>query len=252
MHPVNRFLRSFGVQLVRLNEPMKRPKAMIFQRQLEDAKNNKRGWRVFGTNIRDDSGEHPQGIEAYQCAFATSNIKLIRPEKILDVGSIRYWILGVLAQFSITTVDIRHRNALTDNEIVVTCDARNLDLPDESFDMVVSLYTLAHIGLGRYGDQFDLDGDLKAFEEMRRVLKKGGHLLFTVPLTPEDPFIYFNMRRYYDIKTIRGLCKGLNMKLEKFYSHYGRRYEDYDKIVFNRKDPIELQYNMYMGCWQKV
>ena len=54
---------------------------------------------------------------------------------------------------------------------------KKLDLPDRSFHLVLSLCTLEHLGLGRYGDTLDFEADDKAFREMMRVLKPGGHLI---------------------------------------------------------------------------
>ena len=52
-----------------------------------------------------------------------------------------------------------------------------------------------HIGLGRYGDPLDPEGDLKAMRELARVLAPGGSLLFAVPVG--RPRLLFNGHRIY-------------------------------------------------------
>jgi ubiquinone/menaquinone biosynthesis C-methylase UbiE len=44
------------------------------------------------------------------------------------------------------------------------------------------MHVIEHIGLGRYGEPFDVNGDLKAFEELKRIVKPNGDLLLVVPL----------------------------------------------------------------------
>ena len=117
---------------------------------LEDIIKNKRGFRIF-PKLYYEVGEHPFHPNDFECAFASALINKLRPEKILDIGSKRLWILGLLAHFEITTIDIRNRKKFTKNETVITCDAKNLRLLNESFDMVVSLCAIEHFGLGRYG-----------------------------------------------------------------------------------------------------
>ena len=57
------------------------------------------------------------------------------------------------------------------------------------------MHVAEHIGLGRYGDPLDPDGDLKAMGELKRVLAPGGLLLFVVPVG--QPRVCFNAHRIY-------------------------------------------------------
>lgn len=57
------------------------------------------------------------------------------------------------------------------------------------------MHTVEHIGLVRYGDELDPDGDLKAMKELSRVLAENGNLLFVVPIG--KPKICFNAHRIY-------------------------------------------------------
>jgi len=57
------------------------------------------------------------------------------------------------------------------------------------------MHVVEHVGLGRYGDPLDPEGDLKAMAELRRVLEPGGNLLFVVPVG--QPRVMFNAHRIY-------------------------------------------------------
>jgi hypothetical protein len=63
------------------------------------------------------------------------------------------------------------------------------------------MHVVEHIGLGRYGDSIDPNGDLKATSELQRVLSIAGHLLFVVPLA-EKPRIEFNAHRVYSFDLV--------------------------------------------------
>src|SRR4030042_4212982 len=101
--------------------------------------------------MRYDVGTHPENFVDYECAFAAYHISRLNPQDILDIGSYRHFILGLLSHFKVATIDVRDRKPFSDNEVIVTCDATNLRLPADSFDVVMSLSTLEHLGLGRYG-----------------------------------------------------------------------------------------------------
>jgi ubiquinone/menaquinone biosynthesis C-methylase UbiE len=75
------------------------------------------------------------------------------------------------------------------------------------------MHTIEHIGLGRYGDPVDPEGDLKAMKELQRVTKKGGSLLFVVPIG--RPRIVWNAHRIYSYKQIMSYFPGFECR--EFY-----------------------------------
>jgi SAM-dependent methyltransferase len=81
----------------------------------------------------------------------------------------------------------------------LTCGAADLTgLPfaDRSLASLSCMHVIEHIGLGRYGDPLDPDGDLKAIGELVRVLAPGGNLLVATPVG--QPRVQFNAHRVYD------------------------------------------------------
>jgi ubiquinone/menaquinone biosynthesis C-methylase UbiE len=182
----------------------------------------------------------------YQCEFAAYHLYKEKPQSVLDIGSWRLFILGLLAHFNITTIDIRNRKSILKNENVLTCDAKALKIPDESFDAVMCLASLYIFGLGRYGDPFDLDADIKAFHEMVRVLKPGGLLIFSTSIHNSEPVILFNRCRIYNYEMIRNFCNSLNCVEEKFYDRQNKRACSLEELTTDAK-----LFDLYMGCWRK-
>jgi ubiquinone/menaquinone biosynthesis C-methylase UbiE len=85
-----------------------------------------------------------------------------------------------------------------------------LPFKDNSLQSLSCMHTIEHIGLGRYGDPIDPQGDLKAIKELKRVVKKGGSLLFVTPIG--KPTIRFNAHRIYSYDQIISYFDGFSLK----------------------------------------
>jgi hypothetical protein len=69
---------------------------------------------------------------------------------------------------------------------------------------------LEHIGLGRYGDTIDANGDRAAARELDRVLAKEGQLLIVVPVGRSR--VEFNAHRVYAFQEVRELFADLKLR----------------------------------------
>ncbi len=71
----------------------------------------------------------------------------------------------------------------------------------EPFDTALSISSFEHDGLGRYGDPLNPSGDVATMDFVRtKVLKPGGHLLFSVPCGQDS--VLFNEMRVYGPKRL--------------------------------------------------
>lgn len=248
MHPINKLLASFGLKLSKSNFKSDIPKnyRQTYRQQLYKVRENSRGFKVF-PNFHYDAGIHPTSYIDFECEFASRILSQRNPTMIMDIGSYRHFILGLLASFNITTLDVRKRESSLKNETVLCSDAKQLDIPSDSLDAIVSLCTLEHFGLGRYGDELDLDADLKAFKEMRRVLKPNGILIFTTTITRYDPSIAFNVHRIYNHTMISAFCEGLELGEEVFFSNKTHKACTLDQVT-----TLPKAWDVYCGYWIKV
>ena len=91
------------------------------------------------------------------------------------------------------------------------------------------MHTVEHIGLGRYGDKLDPNGDLKAIKELKRVLSVNGNLLFVVPIG--KPKIMFNAHRIYSYNQIINYFNELKLKEFSLVTDSGKFIQNSNKQV---------------------
>jgi SAM-dependent methyltransferase len=245
VHLINKVLSMAGLKVERIpkeNEKILRE----FDQQFELLKKNPGEFDVFKGFPKREDGMHPVNYIDYECGFAACHLNRLNPEKILDIGSYRHFIIGALSHFNITSIDVRERKPVSDNETVISSDAKAIILPDNMFDVVMSLCSLEHFGLGRYGDEFDLGADKKAFKEMIRVLKPNGRLIFSTTVTRAKPSIIFNTLRIYSFEMLRQFCVDLICEDEAFFSHKIGGFRALEKITTEPK-----AFDVYCGCWKK-
>jgi len=198
-----------------------------------------------------DAGDHPESYADWECSFCASHIRRVQPGRILDIGSYRGFILGLLGHYSVTTVDVRDRAPVAGNETVITCDAKKLAIPDGEFDAVTSLCALEHFGLGRYGDELDLGADRQAFSEMIRVLAPGGRLIFTTMIRNGEPILAFNAHRVYTYDLIAALVSPLVCEEEQILCRGGSEFRSVEEYLGSPSQSDSSSWDVYCGCWVK-
>lgn len=146
----------------------------------------------------------------YHPAWAARVLAKTRPDKHVDIASILNFSTIASAFVPVDYYDYRPANLHLSNLSSGHCDLTKLDFADESISSLSCMHTVEHIGLGRYGDPIDPEGDLKAIAELKRVVKTGGDLLFVVPVGA--PKIKFNANRIYSFATIITYFSGFELQ----------------------------------------
>lgn len=147
----------------------------------------------------------------YHTGWACHVLAEARPlERHVDISSSLYFVACASAIVPIEFLDYRPADLVMNGVVTRSANLMGLDMADGSLASVSCMHVLEHIGLGRYGDPFDPDGDLKAVAELKRVVSPGGRLLLVVPLAATAR-IDFNAHRVYEYGQVLSMLAGFEL-----------------------------------------
>jgi hypothetical protein len=168
-----------------------------------------------------------------------------KPVKHVDIGSRIDGFVAHLASFrEVEVFDIRELSNTIPN-----IHFRRFNLIAEDFDLkdycdsLSCLHALEHFGLGRYGDEINYEGHLIGWENMYKLLKKGGKLYFSVPIGPQR--IEFNAHRVFSMNYLLGLI-GDRYKVDSF-SYVDDKGNLLSKVPLE-KSGIDKNFSCNYGC----
>ncbi|MCK4517418.1 DUF268 domain-containing protein [Candidatus Babeliales bacterium] len=179
----------------------------------------------------------------YHTAWAARVLAKTQPQNHVDISSSLYFSSIASAFVPIKFYDYRPAKLNLSNLTSEHADLLRLPFDNKSIDSLSCMHVVEHIGLGRYGDPLDPDGDLKAMKELERVLAINGNLLFVVPVG--KPKIMFNAHRIYSYEEV--VKNFPRLTLQEFVLIT----DDTDKrdIMHNPKPDIVAQQTYGCGCF---
>ena len=145
----------------------------------------------------------------FHTAWAARILAQTKPAEHVDISSSLYFVSIVSAFIKVKFYDYRPADLKISNLESEPADLTSLPFLNESIPSLSCMHVVEHIGLGRYGDPVDPDGDIKAITEIKRVLAHGADLLFVVPIG--KPKIMFNAHRIYAYEQIIGYFKDFEL-----------------------------------------
>ncbi len=151
----------------------------------------------------------------YHPAWAARIIALMSPPLHIDISSTLHFSTILSAFVKTEFYDYRPAEIELDNFASDGADLTDLFFFQDSVQSLSCMHTVEHVGLGRYGDPVDYDGDLKAMRELARVLAPGGTLLFVTPVGKEAK-ICFNAHRIYTAIAIVDAFAAYGLTLSEF------------------------------------
>ncbi|HTF03670.1 MAG TPA: DUF268 domain-containing protein [Bacteroidia bacterium] len=146
----------------------------------------------------------------FHVAWACRIVQKVNPSVHIDFSSSLYFCTTVSAFVPTKFYDFRPAQLNLEGLESLQGDLTKINFPDNSVESLSCLHTIEHVGLGRYGDPIDYDGDLKAIAELKRVVKPGGSLLFVTPVG--KPRIQYNAHRIYSYDQVLDYFSGFELR----------------------------------------
>jgi SAM-dependent methyltransferase len=177
----------------------------------------------------------------YHTAWAARILSKSKPKLHIDIASDVRFVTIVSAYIPVDFYDYRPVDFSLSGLHSKHGDITALPFADNSINSISSMHVVEHIGLERYGDSFDPQGDLKAMRELERVVEPGGQILFVVPVGKEAR-IQYNAHRVYTYDMVCSIFKHLEMETFALVT-------DKDEYVESASKALADMQSYGCGCW---
>lgn len=181
----------------------------------------------------------------HQDLLIAQKIYLNSPKRHIDIGSRIDGFVAHVASFrEIEIFDIRQVSNSVKNIVFTKADLTTLpENLKECCDSLSSLHAIEHFGLGRYGDEIDINGHLKAIQNIYLMLKSGGKFYFSVPIGKQR--IEFNAHRIFSVKYL------IDVLSDKFeidsFNYVDDKGQLYKNVLLTSVE-VSLNFNCIYGC----
>lgn len=161
----------------------------------------------------------------------------------IDISSTLNFCTMISAVIPTKFYDYRPAKLNLSNLSSEKADLLNLPFLDNSINSLSCMHTIEHVGLGRYGDPINSQGDILAAKEISRVISPKGSLLMVVPVG--KPRLEFNAHRIYSYE----------MVLEMFPAFYLKEFslipDNFEEtgLIYNANPCLVKKQNWGCGCF---
>lgn len=128
--------------------------------------------------------------------YAILNRYPIRGKEVAIIGSALPWYESIVIAYGGYPTTIEYNSIITDDPRLKILTPDEFNKNPKKFDVILSISSTEHDGLGRYGDPIDPDGDLKFMKMAKKeLLKESGHMILAVPVGKDA--LVWNAHRIY-------------------------------------------------------
>jgi len=171
---------------------------------------------------------------------------------VLDVGCAESLLSHELIGrgFRVFGLDLRDYPFMNKLMFFVKRNVIDTKLPSDFFDGILVISTIEHVGLQAYGQCMrDLDGDIEALKELKRILKPHGVIALTTPYLGDTPLrISGNFERRYNKQRLEKLMSGFKLLREDYFYPYIQKGIQYLRISKERVNRLTFQEEPGLAC----
>jgi hypothetical protein len=119
----------------------------------------------------------------------------IEGKTVAVMGSTRPWYEAIVLAYGGRPTTIEYNTLVSEDPRLTVLTVEEYEANPTKFDVVLSISSYEHDGLGRYGDPVNPDGDLQAMQKTLAMLQEGGLLFVAVPVGRDT--VVWNAHRVY-------------------------------------------------------
>lgn len=155
----------------------------------------------------------------WQDLFVARAIHDANPRKHVDIGSrVDGFVAHVASYRECEVFDFRPISSYVPGVLFCQADLMNpltvtTNGLEDYCDSISCLHALEHFGLGRYGDEIDVDGYRKGLKNMALLLELGGTLYLSTPIGKER--VEFNANWIFDPRSIISCGRESSLVLQR-------------------------------------
>jgi hypothetical protein len=123
------------------------------------------------------------------------------------IGSVAPWYESMILAYGGNPTTIEYNKIMTDDPRLNILTVDEFNQNPKKFDIVLSISSIEHDGLGRYGDPINPNGDLEFMTMAKqKLLKDNGHMILAMPVGKDC--LYWNAHRVYGLLRLPLLLQG--------------------------------------------
>lgn len=145
----------------------------------------------------------------YLFDLITKYPSLIAGKQVAVLGSVTPWYESIVIAFGGYPTTIEYNKILTNDSRIKIYTVGEYEANPKKFDTIISISSIEHDGLGRYGDPINPYGDLDTMKKIKGMLKKSGKFLLAVPVGKD--LLVWNAHRIYGPIRLPLLLKEWNL-----------------------------------------
>lgn len=126
---------------------------------------------------------------------------------VLIIGSFQPWYESVVLAYGGRPTTVEYNKIVTDDNRLTVMTVEEFNKNPQKYDLILSISSIEHDGLGRYGDPLNPIADLEFMATCKqKYLKENGHMILAVPIG--EDCIVWNAHRIYGHRRLPLLING--------------------------------------------
>ena len=147
--------------------------------------------------------------DRYLYAMLDKYASFIVGKRIGIIGTTIPWYESIILAYGGYPVTIEYNKIISEDPRIQAMTVEEYHRNPQKFDAILSISSIEHDGLGRYGDPINPQGDLETMGKIKEMLNEGGLFFLSVPVGEDS--IYWNAHRVYGRNRLPLLFKGWEM-----------------------------------------